>query len=210
MRDLYIVGAGGHGREILDVVEAINAVEPTWDFKGFVANDPGDAAVLDRRRTRVTLTSEELAETGAPFVLAIGDGAVRRRLDCGVLAGGESPPLVHPTSIVAPGADLADGVFVPAGCEVGESVEIGRHSTLNINVEIGRRSRLSDYATVSPGCVIGPRAQIGEAAFLGIGASVVSGTTVGAGARIGAGAVVEANVDPGSTVVGIPARAVRY
>ena len=46
MRDLVIVGAGGHGRETLDIVEAINADALTWNFLGFV--DDGEV-VADRR-----------------------------------------------------------------------------------------------------------------------------------------------------------------
>ena len=30
MKDLVIIGAGGFGREVLDVVEAINAEKATW------------------------------------------------------------------------------------------------------------------------------------------------------------------------------------
>ena len=34
---LVIVGAGGHAREVLDVVKAMDAIAPTWSFLGFVA-----------------------------------------------------------------------------------------------------------------------------------------------------------------------------
>ena len=39
---LVIVGAGGHAREVLDVVKAMDAIAPTWSFLGFVADDGGD------------------------------------------------------------------------------------------------------------------------------------------------------------------------
>lgn len=43
VRDLVIMGAGGHGGELLDVVE-INELAPTWRFLGFLADRDDRAA----------------------------------------------------------------------------------------------------------------------------------------------------------------------
>ena len=45
---LAIVGAGGHGREVLDVVEAIDREAPTYEVVGVVA-DHADVELLARR-----------------------------------------------------------------------------------------------------------------------------------------------------------------
>lgn len=36
MKDLYIIGAGGFGREVAWLVERINQINPTWNLKGFI------------------------------------------------------------------------------------------------------------------------------------------------------------------------------
>lgn len=36
IKDLYIIGAGGFGREVAWLVENINISEPTWKFKEFI------------------------------------------------------------------------------------------------------------------------------------------------------------------------------
>ena len=36
LKKLYIVGAGGFGREVAWLVERINAVNPTWNLVGFL------------------------------------------------------------------------------------------------------------------------------------------------------------------------------
>lgn len=48
-----------------------------------------------------------------------------------------------------------------------------------------------------------------EGVFLGSGCVLVGGVTVGSWARVGANAVVNRDVEPGSTVVGLPAAPVR-
>jgi acetyltransferase-like isoleucine patch superfamily enzyme len=47
-------------------------------------------------------------------------------------------------------------------------------------------------------------------ASVGSGATVLGGVRIGRGAIVGAGAVVTRDVEPGSTVVGNPARAISY
>ena len=36
LKSLYIIGAGGFGREVAWLVERINAERPTWDLRGFI------------------------------------------------------------------------------------------------------------------------------------------------------------------------------
>lgn len=36
LKDLYIIGAGGFGREVAWLVRRINTVTPTWTIKGFI------------------------------------------------------------------------------------------------------------------------------------------------------------------------------
>lgn len=36
MKDLYIIGAGGFGREVAWLVERINEVNSIWNLKGFI------------------------------------------------------------------------------------------------------------------------------------------------------------------------------
>ena len=50
---LVIVGAGGHGRETLDIVEAINEQTHVWHFLGFVDDGPVVQDRLDRREREV-------------------------------------------------------------------------------------------------------------------------------------------------------------
>lgn len=75
-------------------------------------------------------------------------------------------------------------------------------------------------AVVEAGCMIMQQVTLGQLAdggapvvernaYLGAGARILGPVRIGAGARVGANAVVLADVPPGATVVGIPARVVR-
>jgi sugar O-acyltransferase (sialic acid O-acetyltransferase NeuD family) len=212
---LAIVGAGGHGREVLDVVEAANAAgaSPKTDFLGFVA-DRADPDVLARRGVRHLGTVDDLvagriAELAEPaaLVLAVGDPTSRAQLarQLGATAHRWAPALVHPSASIGGDVELGAGTVVAAGARVTTNVRVGEHVQVNVNAVVSHDCRVGDHATLSPGSLVNGSVTLGEGAFLGTGAVVTPGHRVGAWAIVGAGAVVVADVADGITVVGVPA-----
>lgn len=207
MRDLVIVGAGGHGRETLDIVEAINAVEPTWNFLGFIDEGPGIADRLERRGAAIIGAGPAEVPSGAAYVIGIGSSDVRSRIDAEFSAQGvEAATLIHPAATVASDNRLGDGVLVAAGARVTTNVALGRHVHLNVNAVVSHDCVVGDFATLSPGVHLNGEVTVGERAFFGTGAIVTPQRTIGADAQVGAGAVVIHDVPASVTAVGVPAR----
>lgn len=206
MQPLVIVGAGGHGRETLDVVEATNAVRAEWGFLGFVA-EGADPDLLGRRQAGLLGDVAVLRDLDARYVIGIGTSETRRTLDREISGfGREAAALVHPAATLGSDLRLAPGVIVAAGARVTTNVTLGRHTHLNVNAVVSHDCEVGDYVTFSPGVLVNGNVVLEDGVFLGTGAIVLPGRRVGAGARIGAGAVVTEDVDPGATVVGVPAR----
>lgn len=40
MKDIVIIGAGGFGREVVELIDDINLRNPTWNIIGFVDDNP--------------------------------------------------------------------------------------------------------------------------------------------------------------------------
>ena len=206
VRPLVIVGAGGHGRETLDVVEAVNAVEPTWEVLGFLA-DEADAELLDRRGVPLLGPPSRLASLDAAHVVAIGPSDVRRRVaDSLADAGSEAAVLVHPAASLGSDLRLAPGVVVAAGARLTTNVTLGRHTHLNVNAVVSHDCVLGDFVTCSPGALVNGTCTLADGVFLGTGSIVTPGRRLGAGAIVGAGAVVVDDVPPGVVAKGVPAR----
>jgi sugar O-acyltransferase (sialic acid O-acetyltransferase NeuD family) len=215
---LAIVGAGGHGREVLDVVEALNVVaerdgtDPVA-MLGFVA-DHADDALLARRGVAHLGTVDDLVaghidalSEPAALVLAIGDAATRHQLATRIAATPHrwSEPLVHPAASLGGDVELGQGTVVAAGARITTNVRIGQHVQVNVNAVVSHDCRVGDHATLSPGSLVNGSVTLGEGVFLGTGAVVTPGRRVGDWAVVGAGAVVLADVPDDVTVVGVPA-----
>jgi hypothetical protein len=206
---LYVVGAGGHAREVLDVVEAINASGARWEVVGFLAEGWGEPAALARRRVPLVELTAEAIEADTWLTIAVGEPDVRADLYRRIGVHARAATLVHPDASVEPDAELEPGVMVPAGARVASGASVGRHTHLNVNALVDVGAVLGEFVTVSPGAVISEGARLDERVFVGIGAVVARGVRVGEGARIGAGAQVTEDVPSGQTVVGVPARLLR-
>jgi sugar O-acyltransferase (sialic acid O-acetyltransferase NeuD family) len=212
---LVIVGAGGFGREVHGVVDALNASGTAVEFVGYVDDaDTSDELLARLGTARLggidVLDDDRRVGSDVGYVIAIGAGGVRRRIDERLTAAGRRPvTLVHPMATVGGDNRIAEGCILTAGSRVTTNIALGRHTQLHVNCTIGHDSVLDDFVSVYPGATVSGNVHLADGVTIGTGANVLPGVTVGAGAFVGAGAVVTADVEPGTTVVGAPARPTR-
>jgi sugar O-acyltransferase (sialic acid O-acetyltransferase NeuD family) len=212
---LVIIGAGGFGREVHDVVEAINENAKTsaaqFDFLGFIDNHPRNLELLTDRGT--LLGGDEVIATlplSTRYVIAIGDGRVRRSIDMKAEALGlVAAVLIHPESTMGRhNMDIGPGTIICSHVSLTTNIQLGRHVHLNLNVTVGHDTRLGHYVTVNPGATISGNVSLEDEVMIGTGASVIQDKTVGHGSVIGAGSAVIRSIPAGVTAVGIPAKAI--
>jgi len=104
------------------------------------------------------------------------------------------------------------------GIEIHPGATIGRRFFIDhgMGVVIGETAEIGDDVLMYQGVVLGGTSHekkkrhptIGNNVVIGAGATLLGAINVGDGARIGAGSVVVQSVPPGTTVVGVPGRAV--
>ncbi|MFO0865396.1 MAG: NeuD/PglB/VioB family sugar acetyltransferase [Gemmataceae bacterium] len=206
MIDLVIFGAGGHGRETLDVVRAVNLVAPRYRFLGFIDDGSVDRELLDRQGAAYLGDRSVFLRLRAHYVLGIGSSSLRRSLDVVIGDSAQPETLVHPAALIGSYVRMDAGVVLAAGAVVTTNVTIGRHTHLNVKAVISHDCRIGDFVTISPGALINGNVTIEDDVLIGAGAIVLPGRRIGRGAVVGAGAVVVNDVPPQVTVVGIPAR----
>ena len=206
---LLIIGAGGHGRELLDIVEAVNAARPTFDFLGFLDDGPGPWALVGRRDASVLGPVDRLADLDAQYAIGIGSPEARCRIDeQATRSGAEAATLVHPQATAASDVRTAPGLVMAAGSRITTNVTVGRHVHLNLNATLSHDCEVGSYSVLNPGAHVNGGVGLGASVVVGSGAVVREGCRVGDGTVIGAGAVVITDLPAGVTAVGVPARVI--
>lgn len=210
---IVVVGAGGFGREVLDVIQAINlaSVTPPWKVVGVVDDSPS-AANLERlyaRGHRYLGASMEIqrAKPSDRYVVGIGAPQARARIASEFNAAGWSAAaLVHPAANVGSQVAIGEGSVICGGAQISTNTRLGQHVHLNPGAIVGHDSDLDDFVSVNPGAIVSGDVRLRTGSLVGAGAVVLQGLTIGESARIGASACVTRDVIPGATVKGVPAR----
>lgn len=200
---IFLVGAGGHGKVVLDALLESGALlshicicDEAPHLQGMVFM----GCVIES----VVLTKEM---AGSSFHLAIGKADVRRRLVPALIALGATPLTVkHPSASVSRYSILGAGCFIAARSVIAPGAMLGDSVILNHGAIVDHDCEVGDFSHIAPNATLGGQVMIGSGVLIGAGANILPGVTIGAGAIIGAGAVVTADVDAGETRVGIPAR----
>lgn len=211
MKKLYIVGAGGFGREVAWLVERINRQSPTWELAGFIDDDPqkigtkqdnypviGDCEYL-------ALQSEECW-----LVCAIGSPGVRKviteRLER--FPHVKFATLIDPSVLMSERIQIGEGSIVCAGSILTVDIKLGRHSIVNLDCTVGHDVEFGDYLTVYPSVNVSGGVYGGDCVEIGTGSQIRQGLRIVPNVVMGAGAVVVSNITEPGTYVGVPVRRV--
>lgn len=98
---------------------------------------------------------------------------------------------------------ISSHTFICEGVRIGEGVFVG-HGVVFIN-DKSPRAEAPDGSMQGSGDWTMLETVVENGASIGSAAVILGGVRIAAGALVGAGAVVTKDVDPGATVVGVPA-----
>ncbi len=131
-------------------------------------------------------------------------------------------PQIADDAFVAPHAVLIGEVHIASGASIWynaviradhEPIYIGANSNIQdgavLHIEHGIPVRIGENVTIGHAAVV-HSATIDDGALIGMNATVLNGAHIGAGCVVGANALVTENADfePDSLILGVPARAV--
>lgn len=203
---IVIVGAGGHGQVVADILHEAARHGGRERLLGYVDDGRGAAGTL---RAGVPILGRIAALATIPHdavVVAIGDNRTRARRSLELAPGATFATARHPSAIVSADVRIGPGSMLCAGVIVNTGTTAGRGVILNTGCTVDHHTTIGDFVHIAPGVHMGGEVRVGDGAFVGIGSVVLPGMTIGEGSVVGAGAVVTRDVPPGATVVGCPAR----
>lgn len=198
---VYIFGAGGHGKVVLDVLLSENK----YVVKGILDDAPKLDTLFDIP-IKKNFNRQKLQARNC--IVAIGDNSIRKKivttLDTNFIM------TIHPHAIVSKFAKIGPGTQIMAAAVVNPEAVIGSHCIINTGAIVEHDCKLADYVHVAPNACLGGNVSVGEKTLIGIGAVVIPNIKIGKNVSVGAGAVVVTNIPDNAVVVGVPARIIKY
>ena len=170
-RSLLILGAGGHGKVVLDVAESMKCYETIHFLDD--GKEIGEE-VLGHKVVGKILECHLYSSSYTDAIVALGNNEVRleltrklKELDYHI------PILVHPTSVVSQYANIKEGTVIMP------------HAVVNADSRIGMACIINTDAVIEHDCMVGDGVHIAYRAVLGGGAKVGNEVLVDIGEIVG-------------------------
>jgi len=195
MKNLIIIGAGGHGKSVAWVAKSTNK----WKNIFFLDDNIKNSLVLGNFQDRLKFKNDD-------FFIGIGNNTLRKKIFKILKSEKYSLP-----SIISPSSDttiakIGSGSIVMNHCFINVDTIIGECVIVNNNVVIEHDCKIESFCHVSPSVTIGGGTSVKNSSWIGLGSNLIQGLTICANVTIGAGAVVTSSINKKGTYVGIPAR----
>ena len=206
MKNIIVFGAGEFGTLIQNVMSY------NQDFQIAAFGDDN----MDK--SKITTGNVPLFNQGDLFqfakeneiqtaIMAIGNNRVRAvKYNLFKDAGFEMLSIVHPKALIDTKVVFGDNVIIEMGTAIHTHSKIGNNVFLGGDALIGHHNIIGDHVLVGGNASFGGAVVVEDYASVGVGSSIKPGVNIGKGAIVGVGAVVIKDVEPGTTVVGVPAK----
>lgn len=203
---MLVIGAGGHAKEILDVLLKNDIVPESISF--FDNKSPKSIDKLYGKFDIITSIKKciNLFQKDKRFILGIGNPLIRYELARKFLKiGGELISIISNDSMIGTyNCILENGINIMHRVIVSNDTFIGECTLLNAGCHIHHDSHIGKYCEISPGAIICGGCVISDFCFIGAGAVILPKVKIGKNSIIGAGAVVIKDIDDNQKVVGVP------
>lgn len=206
MKKLFIVGAGGFGREVYAWIKQHPEFNKSWALAGFLDDNLDALQPFNNFASVEPLKNHQVSNSNV-YICALGLPLVKSKLLAPLIEQkAEFISFIHPTAVIGERVKIGRGVVVCPGASISVDISIGDFSMIGPNTTIGHDGIIGAWCTLCAQCDVTGRVTIGDGVFLGSRVSIIPSKKVGSKSILGAGSVVISDVPEGVTVVGNPAR----
>ncbi len=207
---MLVIGAKGHAKEILSVIEQLEIQVPIYFFDN-TSTDIGSMLFTQYQIIKKIEHAQNVLLEDNRVVLGVGKPSVRYKLAQKFIElGGILTSIVSPYAQVGRyEVQLGEGLNVMHAVMISNSVSIGEGSLINAFTSVHHDVKVGRYNEISPGVRLLGNCVIGDFCQIGASATILPGIKVGNNVIIGAGAVVTKDIEDNAVAVGMPARIIK-
>lgn len=212
MQDIVIIGAGGFGREVKTLIDAINKQEKIYNFLGFYDDGIDNGNTINGFPILGNVSDLNNVSKPLCVALGLGDPTIKSKV-VALLANVNLsfPTLIHPSVIISEDdVTIGNGCIICAGTIITCNIKIENFVTLNLMCTVGHDTFIDNFASFMPSVNISGEVKIEEKVYVGTGAKIINQLTIGQSTIVGAGAVVSKSLPQFCTAVGIPAKPIKF
>ena len=203
MKDIIVIGAGGHGAEI---DEYIIYSQKTTGIKelnvvGFLDDNPENYANYKLSAPLIGGVRDHKVIKGQYYIIGIANLKYRRLfIDKFISEGAEFVSFVHCNAYVSGSSIIGEGTVIGPNVNIGPNVKIGNYTLINSRCSLGHDTVLGNYNFICPNVCFSGFSKVGDENLFGINSATIPDITIGSRNRIAAGMIIDQNVGDDSVI----------
>lgn len=202
-KEVAIIGAGGHTRSLINLVEKAGfAIIGIYD-DSFIPSAEEFIGIYRLSGTIDDVPSRCL------LILSSGNGLSRKELSSRFSGRILRHNLIHPQAVIEERVTIGNSNQVFARAYINSFSTVGNHNIINTGAILEHETVVGDFNHISIGSVLGGRVKIGNGCFIGAGAVIIDKISISDGVTVGAGTVVIRDITEPGTYVGNPSKRIR-
>lgn len=216
MKPIYIVGAGGLGKEIFSLIEDINKVHFAYNIKGFLDTDDSKKELKIGKKyikifNEIKFIEENRDDSAINIAIAIGTPRIISKVVESYKTRTKFifPNLIHPSVFLKTDTlEIDEGNIIMPKSIISVDVKLSSFNIINLNCSIGHDSKLGSFNVINPGANISGGVKIGNNNLIGTNATILQYLDIGNNNTISAASFIAKNIEDNQILIGNPGRAI--
>jgi sugar O-acyltransferase (sialic acid O-acetyltransferase NeuD family) len=203
MKNTYIFGEGGLGREIFSDFTNNTQFKKNYSLKGFVVDHYEFKNKHTKHVSKIPINSS--------IIIAIGDPIIRKKVydNLHKLGFSDFPSYISSSIEINSFISFGTGNIFLKGTVFSVNIKLGDFNVINKLCSIGHDVTISNFCTLSPNVSISGGCNIHDLCFFGITSTILPNVNISEKSIIGAGTLILKDTITNSTYVGVPAKRIK-
>jgi len=196
MDKILLIGAGGHARACVDVIEEknqfeiIGLIEKNGEMGNVNLGYPiigtdNDLYDMRKKYSNALITIGQIKSPKIRIKLY----QLLKELDFTL------PIIISPKAYVSKHAQIAEGSIIMHGAIVNANAKIGKNCIVNNHSLIEHDAVIGNHCHIATGAIVNGEVTIGSKSFIGSGAVTKQSISIGEKCVIGAGCIIKTDVE---------------
>lgn len=150
MKSIIIVGAGGHGKVILDILLKMKKIsKDNFEILGFLDDKKKDAIIGYPILGDLDGIKKLKENEKNFFVIAFGKNELREKIEK-KNSNLKYITVIDPSVILGAECEIGDGTVIKANCVISPGTKIGKHCIINSLVSVEQDTVIEDFVHIYP------------------------------------------------------------